>query len=353
MNSIELIKQLLNRLKKFSWLILIIAAGFGGFFYYMAKQSIVMFTSKATVFPLNGTAETSPGSTISSLLGLGDATKSFTGDASINIVELATSRRTREAVAMVRIPSMQNKTVSELMIEEHNRHVGFMQNTRIEPPTDSLTKINIATSLLKGAFIAKINKNGILELFFTNSNQKLVREVSYIYIDKLSEFYIDLKKKKAQIDFEFAVKKADSLLFVLNRLDKQAIALDESTFFTNETLKRYSLPKSNLAQDKATVQSQYYYAVNNRESAAYRLQKETPIIEPLDRPEPPYDAAQKSAMIYTFIGLILGSIIGILLVSWKVINKYLGEELNKAIEKASKPKVAAEPLLVPQEESLK
>lgn len=338
MNSIELIKQLLHRLRKYSWLIVVIAALFGGLFFYMAKQSVLLYTSKSTVFPLNGTTESSPGSTISSLLGLGDASKSFTGDASINIVELASSRRTREAVANVRIPSMENKTVSELMIEENNRHVGFMQNTFIEPPTDSLHKINIASNLLKGAFVAKINKNGILELFFTNSNDKLVREVSYIYIDKLSEFYIDLKKKKAQIDFEFAVRKADSLLLVMNELDKRAIALDESTFFTNEGLKRYSLPKVNLGQDKATVQSQYYYAVNNRESAAYRLQKETPIIEPLDRPEPPFDTQQKSKMMYVIIGLMLGTIIGILLISWKIINKYLGEELNKAIEKASRPK---------------
>jgi hypothetical protein len=350
MNSIDLIRQLLARLKKFSWVIAIVAAIFGGLFYYMAKQSVLLYTSKSTVFPLNGNTESTPGSTISSLLGLGEATKSFTGDASINIVELASSRRTREAVAMVRIPSMKNKTVSELIIEENNRHTGFMQNERIKPPADSLSQINIASSLLKNGFVAKINKNGILELYFTNSNDKLVREVSYIYIDKLSEFYIDLKKKKAQIDYEFAIKKADSLLVVLNQLDKRAITLDENTFFTNEELKRYSLPKINLAQDKATVQSQYYYAVNNRESAAYRLQKETPIIEPLDRPEPPYDTVQKSKLIYVIIGLILGSFIGILIISWKIINKYLADELNKAIEKASKPK---EPLLVAQEESLK
>ena len=110
------------------------------------------------------------------------------------------------------------------------------------------------------------------------------------------------------------------------------------------------MPKINLAQDKATVQSQYYYAVNNRESAAYRLQKETPIIEPLDRPEPPYDPTQKSKMMYVFIGLFLGSLIGMLVVSWKIINKYLGDELNKAIEKASKPK---DELPVPQTESVK
>ncbi len=350
MNSIELIKQLINRLKKYSWLIAIIAATFGGFFYYMAKQSVLIYTAKSTVFPLNGTSETSPGSTISSLLGLGEGTKSFTGDASINIVELANSRRTREAVSMVRIPAMQNKMVSELLIEENNKHIGFMQNTRIEPPKDSLSKINIASNLLKGAFTAKINKTGILELYVTNSSPELVREVSYIYIDKLSEFYIELKKKKAQIDYEFAVKKADSLLFVLNRLDKRAIALDESTFFTNESLKRYNLPKINLAQDKATVQSQYYYAVNNRESAAYRLQKETPIIEILDKPEWPFDSVQKSTFTYVLMGLALGLVIGILVVSWKVINKYMANELNKAIEKASKPK---EPLLVPQQEPVK
>jgi hypothetical protein len=350
MNSIELLKQLINRLKKFSWLIIIIAAAFGGFFYYMAKQSLLLYTAKSTVFPLNGTSETSPGSAISSLLGLGEGTKSFTGDASINIVELANSRRTREAVAMVKIPEFKNKTVSELLIEENNSHTGFMQNTKIDSPKDSLAQINIASNLLKGAFTAKINKTGILELYVTNSGPDLVREVSYIYIKKLSEFYIDLKKKKAQIDFEFAVKKADSLLSVLNQLDKRAIALDESTFFTNETLKRYNLPKVNLAQDKATVQSQYYYAVNNRESAAYRLQKETPIIEILDKPEPPFDTVQKSAFTYTIIGAFLGFVIGILLVSWKVINKYMADELNKAIEKASRPK---ETLLIPQQEPVK
>jgi hypothetical protein len=350
MNNIELIKQLIRRLKKFSWLIAIIALLFGGFFYYMAKQSVLQYTSTATVFPLSGASESNPGSTISNLLGLSDVPKSFSEEASINIVELANSRRTREAVAMERIPSLKNKTISELLIEENNKYTGFMQNKKIDTPLDSLSQINIASSLLRFAFAAKINKNGILELHFTNSNQQIVREVSYIYIEKLSSFYIELKKKKAEIDYQFAVKKADSLLHVLDALDKRAVSLDESTFFTDEGLKRYSLPKVNLAQDKATVQSQYYYAVNNRESAAYRLQKETPIIEPLDRPEPPYDPVQKSAMIYSIIGLILGSVIGVLMVSWKIINRYLSDELSRAIEKASRPKGE---IPQPQTEALK
>ena len=339
MNNIELIKQLVKRLKKFSWLLALIALSFGVLFFFIAKQSIVQWTSKSTVFPLNSSNPSSTSSTISNLLGLSDAPKSFTEDASINIVELANSRRTREAVAMEKIPSMGNKTISELLIEENNRNTGFMQNDEIQvAKLDSLGRVNVASNLLKNSFNAKINKNGILELYFTYSNQKLVREISYVYIDKLSLFYIELKKKKAQIDYEFSIKKADSLLNVLNELDKRAIALDESTFFTNEGLQRYSIPKVNLAQDKATVQSQYYYAVNNRESAAYRLQKETPIIEALDKPEPPYEPVKKSKIIYTLLGLILGAFLGVVAVSWKIINQYLGDELNKAIEKASKPK---------------
>lgn len=339
MSNIELIKQLLKRLKKFSWLILIIAAGFGGFFYYMAKRSLVIYTSKSTVFPLNSSADNNvTSSAISNILGLSDAPKSFSGEASINIVELATSRRTREAVAAERVPSMQNKAVSQLLIEEHNKHTGFMRNSAIRMPTDSTQASNIGSSLLRAGFSAKINKNGILELYYSNTSPDLVRLVSYIFIDKISSFYIDLKKKKAQIDFEFAVKKADSLLLVLNRLDQRAVVLDESTFFTNEDLKRYSLPKQNLMQDKNTVQSQYYYAVNNREAAAYKLQKETPIIEPLDRPEPPFDGSKKPATFYTMMGFMLGSILGIFLVSWKIINRYLSNELNKAIEKATRQK---------------
>ena len=348
MTNIELIKQLIKRLKKFSWLILIIGIAFAGFFYYMAKRSVVFYNSKSTVFPMNSSGDNSgTTSTISNILGLSDAPKSFSGEASINIVELATSRRTREAVASQTIDSLKNKSVALLMIEEYNKHTGFMQNEAIKVPKDSSALMNIGSTLLKNGFSAKINKNGILELYFTNTSEEMVRLVSYVFIDKISSFYIDLKKKKAQIDYEFAVKKADSLLNVLTVLDKRAVALDESTFFTNEELKRYSLPKMNLAQDKSTVQSQYYYAVNNREAAAYKLQKETPIIEPLDRPEPPFDVIAKSTTFYAMTGFLLGAFIGIVLVSWSLISKFLGHELNKAIEKASAPKaVPAESTIV-------
>jgi hypothetical protein len=213
-----------------------------------------------------------------------------------------------------------------------------MQNDPIKTPLDTAMMINVASNMLFKTFSAKINKNGILELYYSNSNSKIVKAVSYVFIDKISEFYVDLKKKKAQIDYDFAVKKADSLFNIVNNIDKGLVELDETTFFTNNELKRFSIPKDNLLQDKSTVQSQYYYAVNNREAAAYKLQKETPIIETLDKPEGPYDEVSKSAKLYVIIGVLLGMLIGVIAISWKIISNYLSTELNKAIEKASKPK---------------
>ena len=109
---------------------------------------------------------------------------------------------------------------------------------------------------------------------------------------------------------------------------KECVQLDETTFFANEGLQRYSLPKLNLAQEKEAIQQQYFLAVGNRESAAYKLQKETPIIKILDNPEPPYDKEQKSKMIYTAIGLILGTIVAMLLVNWKIMMSYIRKQFN-------------------------
>jgi hypothetical protein len=335
MTNIELIQQLLQKTKKFSWLIGLLALCFGAGFYYIAKRGVPIYSSKATVFPLNGSGESSlSNSAISNLLGVSEAPKSFTSEASINIVELALSRRTRDSVAATKVPEYNNKTIAELLIEEINRNTGFMRYQKIDKPTETPKLISMASNILFANFSAKINKNGILEMYYSNSNEDLVRIVSYAFVKNISDFYIELKKEKAEVDFQFAVKKTDSLLKVLNGIDKELIHLDEHTFWTNDELKRYNLPKLNKSAEKQAVQQQYFSAVNNREAAAYKLQKETPIIKILDKPEGPYEMKNKSIILYCLIGLIIGGMLALLLISWKTLGRYLGGEINKSLVKS-------------------
>lgn len=334
MNTAALIQDLLKRLKKTFWIIGIIGAIVAYGFYYHTKQQVIRYTSKATLFPLSGTVPT-PG-TIGAALGLQEQSNGqFGNEASINIIDLASSRYTTSVVSATRLPEFGNKTVAELLILENNKFLGYNQNIEIKMPKDTSAIIGIGSSILRSAFNAKVGKTGILEMYVTSTNTELLKAITYIYVDRLSEFYINLKKKKAQNDLYFAVSKADSLKKVLDNLNARIIDLDEHTYFTNTELPRYSIPKLDLQQEKANVQAQFNYSISNREAAAYRLQKETPIMQILDKPDPPYDTKVKSKVFAALVGFALGAFIGLILVLWPVISKYVGAELNKAIEKAN------------------
>ena len=130
--------------------------------------------------------------------------------------------------------------------------------------------------------------------------------ISYEFINKISEYYIDLKREKAKRDYVFAEYKVDSLKRVLNAKDHQLIAIDKRTLFTNTDKLEFKVPVENLIMEKQMVNNQYVQAVANRENAAYKLQKATPLIKVLDKPEPPYDSLSKSGTMYGTVGFFLG-----------------------------------------------
>ena len=68
----------------------------------------------------------------------------------------------------------------------------------------------------------------------------------------------------------------------------------------------FRVPTENLLADKQMIRQQYAQAVANQQNAAYKLQKATPLIKILDKPEPPYDVENKSAVFYGLMGLFAG-----------------------------------------------
>jgi hypothetical protein len=159
----------------------------------------------------------------------------------------------------------------------------------------------------------------------------LVKVISYGIIDKISQFYIDLKSDKARRDYEFASRKVDSLKRVMGAKDHMLIAIDKRSLFTDPDKLEYRMPNENLLADKQMIRNQYAQAVVNQQSAAYKLQKDTPIIKVLDKPEPPFDKKSRSAIIYGIIGFIAaGLFVGTLLISG-LLFRYIKLEVSKAI----------------------
>jgi uncharacterized protein involved in exopolysaccharide biosynthesis len=189
----------------------------------------------------------------------------------------------------------------------------------------------VGGDLLNQNFVAKTAKSGILELYYSNTNPKLISPITYAMIEKISQFYIDLKTRKAKKDYDFTLRKIDSLQQVLNTYDRRAVDMANTTLFVPRDKIEYSIPKENLISAKERVMRQRDGSANNREEALWRLQKATPIIDILDKPIPPFTKVKPSSMIYGFLGFMLGCLLAIGFLIAPLLSKYVETETNKAI----------------------
>lgn len=331
MTSQEFTIEFFNRIKKHRYIIICIPILLACIFALYALKTPLTFTSTSTIFPLTGANDNnSTSSALSALFSGGDNSNSFTDDASVNIIELALSRSAREEVAAMKDSAKGNKTIAELLIKDINNHRSFLEH-KIAIPTNYNSLIATGAEILGSSMTATINKNNSFVLTFTGRSPDLVRTVSYGFIDKISSFYIDLKREKAKRDFDFASSKVDSLRGVINSKDKELIAIDKKTLFTNTAKMEFRVPTENLITDKQMLRQQYAVAVANQQNAAYKLQKATPVMKVLDQPEPPYNVQNKSPLIYGILGFIAGLIISILFFTIRLFIKYAKEEATKAI----------------------
>ncbi|MEO6489687.1 MAG: hypothetical protein ABIO04_07085 [Ferruginibacter sp.] len=331
MNTNELIKKIFLRIGRFKYLILISGILLGILGYLYAKNIKAIYTGRCSLFPLTASSDNSASTNaLSSILGLSESPKSFSQEASINIVELALSRNTREAVAAERLPEFGNKPIAQILIDNFNKNKSYFE-TAISMPKTEPALLALGGDLLKGGIAAKINKNGILEINYSNTNKELVSPISYTFIDKISAFYKDLKIQKARLDYNFTIQKIDSLDRVLKTFDRRAIQLSNTTLFVPAERIEYSIPKENLSDQKEWVTRQRDASASNREEALWRLQKVTPIIATLDRPDPPFEVKKSSSVLYGGIGFFLGCLLAIFLSVAGILYGFLKLEINKAI----------------------
>ena len=323
-------RLLFKRLIKYRYVIIISTLVCGLLLYIYAKNKPPTYTSNATIFSLNNTNDNpTTSSALSMLLGSG-ASRNFSEETSINIIELAQSRAIREAVAAIPVPSMGNKIIASLLIDSINTHLGLLES-EIKPPENREDLIVSVGDILNYGLTATINKNSSFVLTYTERSEEMVKIISYGFIEKISQFYIDIKREKAKRDYEFATSKVDSLRKVMRTKDYKLIEIDKKTLFTNTDKMQFRVPTENLVEDKQLIRDQYTQAVINQQSAAYKLQKDTPLIKVLDKPDPPYERQKRSGILYGIMGFLVGGLFMGVLIIGKLFLRYTRQEISRAL----------------------
>ena len=303
----------------------------GALFYYFGKKQLPLYTTKATLFPLTAGAEkTSNTSKLTELIGGNTGSKSLSEEANVNIEEVAKSRKTREAVCAEKLADFDNKIIAEILINEYNKQKGYFAET-IEIPKSKDELIKSGASLLEDTYTAKFNKQNLLEIYYNNKKKELLTPVSYVLVAKISQFYKELKIKKAKIDYDFMQKKYDSLSSILTSLDQKQISVDERTLFVKNKMK-YMIPVQNIQNDRLQIQAQKNSAAANLEEAHWRLEKVTPVIEILDKPEPPFKITKTSAILYGAVGFAVGLFLTLFLFTAGLLLNFSKYQINQTIE---------------------
>ena len=330
LTTTDLIRQSMNRLFKFRFLIIAAGIACALLLFFYARNTRPIYTAKASLFPLSNASENGLNTnTLSGLLGLGETPKSFSNEAAINIIELGMSRFVRESVAATRLPGFGNQTITALLVDDLNKHKSYFDK-EMKLPADSLAQAVLGGELLRPFIVAKLSKNGMLELYYASTNKSLVTPVSYVLIDIISQFYIDLKIRKARADYNFTVRKIDSLDAIIDNVDRRSVRLQNTTLFAPDRLE-FDIPRERINSDKSRFVKQRDISLNNQEEALWRLQKLTPIISVLDKPTEPFNVTKPSYALYVGIGLFAGWIISALLIVSGLLVRYARSEVEASI----------------------
>ncbi len=300
--------------------------------YFYAKSKPVVYSTIASLYPLTANDNSKGGNLISALTGGGgsDMSSGLSQEASIGLEDLANSRSTREAVILEKIPAFNNRTIASLLIENENKYISFFE-TKLAMPTNEVDLKGLGVDLLSKYLTAKTNKSGLFIISFSSTSSELLTPVTRTMVEKVTNFYTELKIKKAKSDFDFTDTKIDSLKREMNSYDRKAVRLNNTTMFTSPDKIEYTIPKENLINDKTLIVGIYNGASNNREEALWRLQRATPILAVLDEPEPPYGSIAPSTKLYAMGGFILGCLLGILIFLADILYKYSKLQVNNAI----------------------
>ncbi len=307
------------------WLIItmttILGAGIG--FYvaysklpnYTATLSFALEDDKGSGGALSGAFG------LASTLGIDLGTSAGGAFSGANFLELMKSRTLIEK-ALLNPVVVNNKTISiaDYYIEfskltKKFEQIPKLKNISFKPLADRATFSVTQDSILASLYGSLLN---------TVSVTQKDKKVSFFYIEvkttndffskafcesiakSASEYYVDIKSKKAQMNVSILQKQVDSIRFELNAAISGVAAATDNTYNLNPAVNIKRVPSAKRQVDVQANTAILSQLVANLEIAKVTLLKETPLIQVIDRPIMPL----KIEKIGRLKSLVIGGLIG-------------------------------------------
>lgn len=190
--------------------------------------------------------------------------------------------------------------------------------TRIQDSVMGVMYYNLSKS---GLLVAQKDKKiSIINVDVSSVNELFAKSFCEALAQKVGEFYVETKSKKARINMAILERQVDSVRGELNVAIKGVAVANDNTFNLNPALNIRRTPSVSRQVDVQANTAILTELVKQAELAKVTLRKETPLIQVIDRPIFPLPNERFGKIK----GILLGGVLsGFLMVFFLILKKIL------------------------------
>ena len=187
---------------------------------------------------------------------------------------------------------------------------------------DSILK-NLASGLIKTDLVIsqKDKKVSILSIEMNSTNEQFSKVFCETIAKETSEYYVEIKSKKAKMNVDILQHQSDSIRAELNSAITGVAAAADNVFNLNSAMNVRRTPSARRQFDVQANTAILSQLVGNLELAKVTLRKETPLLQIIDRPSFPLEKEKVGKLKSLVLGGFLAGFLTILYLVFTAIYK--------------------------------
>jgi len=187
---------------------------------------------------------------------------------------------------------------------------------------DSILK-NLSSGLIKTDLVIsqKDKKVSILSIEMNSTNEQFSKVFCETIAKETSEYYVEIKSKKAKMNVDILQHQSDSIRAELNSAITGVAAATDNVFNLNSAMNVRRTPSARRQVDVQANTAILTQLVGNLELAKVTLRKETPLLQIIDRPSFPLEKEKVGKLKSLVLGGFLAGFLTILYLVFTAIYK--------------------------------
>ncbi len=221
----------------------------------------------------------------------------FTGT---NLIELLKSRKMTECALMSPVENNPKMSLAELFIKENKFREAWDENPRFKkiqflPNADRKKFTRDQDSILGLIYQSVTNdkmfsvaqkekKVALIIIEYKSEQERFAKLYTESLAKVVSQFYTEVKSKKARTNLAILMKQSDSVRAELNGAITGVAVANDNTFGLNPALNIKRTPSAKRQVDVQSNSAVLSELIKQTELAKITVRKETPLIQIIDRP---------------------------------------------------------------------